>query len=489
MDLRVDYSFFRELPPAWTHFTEFSATAKRILAIALLALCTLTATIFLIRRHIKAKPPLVVENLPDTKKLIPKEELSVPAPNVNLLTKVTTETPAQAPNEDSLVAKVERPIVSELPVEVPLVLEAQPSIAPTLPTEEPVAADTQPSSNKESLVIEPEPPIAAAAPKEESLMGEAPPSNDDEAEEEEFSLTEALASMDAEKFSEVISLADAKSSIPEPNQTSKQKWNEKTLRAIEEKARAVQFFKQLSLEGQAKVNSHAAQAKMEIADLLKQCNGEERPQIAYVFEEFVKNERSFKESLEDIQCYQREFSKIFKDPIELAKIAPKLTLKQANRLNSILLSYHNILKVISSFYSQIGSLTIQELPEFATIFLGTDFTSLLNAAFTRSQYLALNAECNETRRDQIIRLFEAIKKRSQGSFKFENENIDSLTANAFQRAARYPLTLKELRCATRKDTALYEVVNQCHMYAETICKAVNKWADEKPISFQLIKQT
>ncbi len=223
--------------------------------------------------------------------------------------------------------------------------------------------------------------------------------------------------------------------------------------------------------GPQQVALHAEKVKQELQDMTEK----EREKLLNPFKEFIKTEHTFKENLEDLQAYKNKLDDIIDNPSKLQQFEAKLTksklppLPVLEKLRDNLDQFAQVLTVIGPFSTNIDKLTIDQLPEFAQEYLKTDFTPFLNAIALQEQLTSLILANPE-----IDKLCTQIRKGPPKNFKAETD-LNSLASTVFQRVTRYPMMLAELLKHSKDNSAVSEVVNQCHQHALQYAKAVNNW--------------
>lgn len=424
MDLQVRISSFAAWISDKIKLPSFDANQKRILAIASLALGLLAACFFIYRWRSNATSQAV-----EKKSIVPHDSVLATSSSVQSI-----------------------PAVHE--------------ISPIKSTEAAIATEAQQASSVDKLTVsvEGQGKENSQIPKE-TLCAEIGPASTSHVE----------ATIPLKVDSQELAESHVNGNTPAPPSLTFT-WDGQPIRTASEKEDIIQAFKAFSFEGKRRINSYSELAKEEIKEILERGDDDgERTQVVEFFNEFVRNEGNFKVKLEEIGSYQEAFSKLVTEPDALAKIAPNFQVFHARRLNTLLLQFNQVLKVVAPFYVKIQTLTIQEFPEFAQIFLDTDFTPMLNAVSTHKQLLDLISEYDKIEKNMIIKIFRELKKQSKGKRKYSLEDIDGPIVCVVQRIARYPMTLNALLKRIKPESALYEIVKLCHLYASTWCRAVNQW--------------
>jgi hypothetical protein len=312
--------------------------------------------------------------------------------------------------------------------------------------------------------------IAAVTLQTDNVLDESQPSLiEEKAKEEKKVIVETTPSHHVE-------LTDEKKKADSEKMPSPGPANQKKMAAIKtrkEKLSAKKNLRNLSQNGINVLKKHSEGAKKELELMFSE--DKRNVKFSEAFDEFIKNEINFKLVLEDLQAYQIELDDLIKHPKEIERMRLPFTKKHIKTFNANLLQFVQVLKVIGPFADKIKDYSIQNLPEFAQIYLETDFSPMLNVTGMQQQFNELVRASDKIQKDALFKTCRKVRQQNVDKFKDKRIDIDGLVANVFQRIPRYALTLKALLDHTEKDTALFQVVNQCHLYAAAWVETVNAW--------------
>lgn len=229
-----------------------------------------------------------------------------------------------------------------------------------------------------------------------------------------------------------------------------------------------------------------AQARMSLAvvtnlsrdaeEELKALGPEQRELLTNPLREFIENEKSFLQILQEIETYKNELDIIIENPEESQIDVNGVDVDSILELRNSLERFTPIINVIASFVDQIKDLKLDQFPTFTKAYLQADFSPLLDIISMFNQFL-------NSHNEKLRAVCGAIKQHIPQAFnpKFRLTELDQMVAPTFRRPAERALTLEELNKSVgkvnkkgEKMTSVAEITKHAMDYARALATEVNE---------------